>query len=79
MKKVYMVDHDRCAISTCGRPCIERCPVTITEKRRKPHQPKHEIPIRVKKSTNEIIIKSELCLKCGVCANVCPEKAIYLK
>jgi len=38
-----------------------------------------QFPIWVQKSTNKIRIDSESCLKCGVCANVCPAKAIYVK
>jgi ATP-binding cassette subfamily E protein 1 len=48
----------------------------ITEESKKPHYRK-EVPIRFKKTTQEIIIKSEICIKCGICANVCPRKAIY--
>ncbi|MBD3186242.1 ribosome biogenesis/translation initiation ATPase RLI [Candidatus Bathyarchaeota archaeon] len=79
MKKVYLVDYTRCSVSTCGRPCIEKCPFTISEKRRKQNQPRVEIPIRFKQSTGKIIILSELCIQCGICANVCPMKAIHVK
>ncbi|MHA1792158.1 MAG: ribosome biogenesis/translation initiation ATPase RLI [Promethearchaeota archaeon] len=79
MKKVYLVDRDRCSLDSCGRPCIEKCPVVISGKKKRGHEKKKEIPIRFKKSSGEIIIKSEFCLKCGICANVCPMDAIFVK
>ena len=78
MRKVYVVDYDRCTINMCGRPCITQCPITISAKKPKKHE-KVEIPIRVKDSTNQIIIHEEFCIKCGICANICPAKAIYVK
>ncbi|MHA1376617.1 MAG: ribosome biogenesis/translation initiation ATPase RLI [Promethearchaeota archaeon] len=79
MKKVYLVDYDSCNIRFCGRQCIKKCPITLSNARLKPNQKKQEVPIWVQKSTNQIKINSETCLKCGVCANVCPAKAIYVK
>ncbi len=79
MKKVYLVDYDLCSHNTCGRPCITKCPIHIQNENRKPHEPKQEVPIRLKKSTNKIIILSEYCLKCGICINMCPVNAIYSK
>ncbi|MHA1684134.1 MAG: ribosome biogenesis/translation initiation ATPase RLI [Promethearchaeota archaeon] len=79
MKKVYLVDYSRCSVNSCGRPCIKKCPLYISEKRRKPNSPKIEIPIRFKQSSGKIIIISEICIKCGICANACQMKAIYVK
>lgn len=79
MEKVYLVDYHRCQLDTCGRPCITQCPVVLSNARKKPNQPKDEVPIRVKKSTHQIIIKGEPCLQCGICANVCPVSAIHVK
>ncbi|MHA1192493.1 MAG: ribosome biogenesis/translation initiation ATPase RLI [Promethearchaeota archaeon] len=79
MKKVYLVDYDSCNIRFCGRQCIKKCPITLSNARLKPNKKKQEVPIWVQKSTNQIKINSETCLKCGVCANVCPAKAIYVK
>ncbi|MBN2151191.1 MAG: ribosome biogenesis/translation initiation ATPase RLI [Candidatus Lokiarchaeota archaeon] len=79
MKRVYVVDYSLCTIDTCGRPCIAKCPVNITSKTKTRARERTEIPIRVKESTNQIIIKSEFCIRCGVCANVCPVKAIHVK
>jgi len=79
MKKVYLVDYDSCNLRFCGRQCIKKCPITLSNARLKPNKKKQEIPIWVQKSTNKIRIDSESCLKCGVCANVCPAKAIYVK
>ncbi len=79
MKKVYLVDYDACQISSCGKPCIEKCPVVISNSRKKRPQDRHEEPITVKKSENHIIIHSEFCIKCGICVNICPAKAIYVK
>src|SRR5271157_605490 len=79
MKKVYVVDYQRCSITQCGRPCITKCPVSISARKKKKVEEKIEIPIRVKESTNQIIIHSEFCIKCGICANICPTKAIHVK
>jgi ATP-binding cassette subfamily E protein 1 len=79
MKKVFLVDYDACQFSSCGKPCIEKCPVVISNTRKKRPQDRHEEPIRVKKSESRIIIISELCIKCGICANICPAKAIFVK
>ncbi|MFX0102983.1 MAG: ribosome biogenesis/translation initiation ATPase RLI [Candidatus Hodarchaeota archaeon] len=77
MRKVYKIDYSRCSNSTCGRPCIEKCPIVISNKTRKKNQKKVEEPIRFKASTEKIIIKEEFCIKCGICANVCPLDAVY--
>ena len=79
MKKVYLVDYDSCNLRFCGRQCIKKCPITLSNARLKPNQKKQEIPIWVKNSTKEVKINSETCLKCGVCANVCPTNAIYVR
>jgi len=79
MKKVYLVDYDSCNLRFCGRQCIKKCPITLSNARLKPNQKKQVIPIWVKNSTNEVKINSESCLKCGVCANVCPTNAIYVR
>jgi ATP-binding cassette subfamily E protein 1 len=51
--------------------------MVITEERKKHENQRKEVPIRFKKSTEQIIIKSAICVKCGICLNVCPRKAIY--
>ncbi|MBD3194461.1 MAG: ATP-binding cassette domain-containing protein, partial [Candidatus Lokiarchaeota archaeon] len=79
MKKVYIVDYDLCKLRFCNRICIQKCPITLSNQRKKPHEKKDEIPIFLKKSTNQIRINDDLCLKCGACANVCPNSAIYVK
>ncbi len=79
MKKVYLVDYDSCNLRFCGRQCIKKCPITLSNARLKPDKKKQIVPIWVKNSTKEVKINSENCLKCGVCANVCPTKAIYVK
>ncbi len=78
MKKVYLVDYDSCNLRFCGRQCIKKCPITLSNATLKPNKKKLEVPIKVKKSTKQILINSDSCLKCGVCANVCPSKAIYV-
>ncbi len=78
MKKAYLVDYSKCTYNSCGRPCIKYCPVNITNK--KLQGKKKVFPaIDFKKSTNEIIIHSEYCIKCGICVNRCPRDAIYVK
>ena len=79
MEKVYLVDYDLCTLRFCNRICIQKCPITLSNKRKKSHQKKDEVPIYLKKSTNQIRINSKLCIKCGACANVCPNSAIYVK
>lgn len=79
MKKIYLIDYDLCTIRFCNRICIQKCPITLSNKRKKPHEKKDEVPIYLKKSTNQIRINDDLCLKCGACANVCPNSAIYVK
>jgi ATP-binding cassette subfamily E protein 1 len=79
MKKVYLVDYDSCNLRFCGRQCIKKCPITLSNARLKPNEKKQEIPIWVQKSTNQVRINDTSCLKCGVCANVCPPRAIYVK
>lgn len=46
---------------------------------RKPLPRKLLPAIDFKASTNEIIIHSEICIKCGICINKCPKNAIYVK
>ncbi len=79
MKKVFLVDYDACQFSSCGKPCIEKCPVVLSNARKKRPQDRHEEPIRIKKSESRIIILSEYCIKCGICVNICPAKAIFVK
>jgi ATP-binding cassette subfamily E protein 1 len=52
--------------------------MVLSEERKKDPRKKADPPIDFKKSTNQIIIHSEICIKCGICANVCPRKAIYV-
>ncbi len=79
MKKVYMVDYDLCNLRFCGRQCIKKCPITQSNARLKANKKKQEVPIYLQNSTKQIRIKDEGCLKCGICANMCPPKAIYIK
>jgi ATP-binding cassette subfamily E protein 1 len=79
MKKVFIVDYDLCAIRFCNRICIQKCPITLSNKKKKPHEKKDEVPIYLKRSTHQIRIDDDLCLKCGACANVCPNSAIFVK
>lgn len=79
MKKVYLVDYDRCNHNFCGRICIKKCPITLSNAQLKSHEKKKKVPIWFQNSTNKIRIKAENCLKCGVCVNVCPINAIYVK
>lgn len=79
MKKVYLVDYELCNTRFCGRQCIKKCPITLSNARLKPNQKKQEVPVWFQKSTKKIKIKDERCLKCGICVNVCPAKAIYVK
>ena len=79
MKKVYLVDYDLCNLRFCGRQCIKKCPITLSNARLKPNKKKEEVPIWLKKSAKQIKINDEGCLKCGICANMCPPKAIYVK
>lgn len=78
MKRVYLVDYSKCSYDSCGRPCISYCPVTITNIKLKGKQ-KIYPAIDFKKSTEQIIIHSEYCIKCGICINKCPRNAIYVK
>jgi ATP-binding cassette subfamily E protein 1 len=78
MKKAYLVDYSKCTYNSCGRPCIKDCPVTITNKKLAGKR-KTSPAIDFKRSTNEIIIHSEHCIKCGICLNRCPRGAIYVK
>ncbi len=79
MKKVYLIDYDRCSPRSCGFLCINKCPMILSEKHKKPNQRNKFPPIRIKKSTGKVIIKSGICIKCGICVNVCPCKAIFVK
>ncbi len=79
MNKVYLVDYDKCNRRFCGRQCIKKCPITLLNARLKPNKKKQEVPIWFQKSTKQIKIKHERCLKCGICVNICPAKAIYVK
>ena len=79
MKKVYLVDYDLCNLRFCGRQCIKKCPITQSNARLKTNKKKKEVPIWLQKSTKRIRINDEGCLKCGICANMCPPKAIYIK
>lgn len=76
MKKVYRIDYDKCDHRSCGRGCQTHCPVVLTNSRRKANEKKLEEPIRLKKKEDRIIIVGEYCLKCGICVNTCPRKAI---
>jgi ATP-binding cassette subfamily E protein 1 len=77
MKKIFLIDYDLCAPNSCGRQCEQKCPITLTNQKRKQHEKKDEVPIRLKKSIDQMIIISEFCIECGICLNVCPQKAIY--
>jgi len=79
MKKVYLVDYNRCNLRFCGRQCIKKCPITLSNARLKLNRKKRVVPIWFQNSTKKIKIKDERCLKCGICVNVCPAKAIYVK
>ena len=79
MKKVYLVDYDLCNLRFCGRQCIKKCPITLSNARLNPNKKKKEVPVWLQKSTKKIRINDEGCLKCGICANMCPSKAIYIK
>ena len=75
--KVFFVNYEMCSAQSCGLICIKKCPMVISEERKKHANQKKEVPIRYKNSTNRVIIISEICVKCGICVNVCPRKAIY--
>ncbi|MHA1451277.1 MAG: ribosome biogenesis/translation initiation ATPase RLI [Promethearchaeota archaeon] len=78
MKKAYLVDYSKCTYNSCGRPCIKDCPVNITNRKFKGK--KKVFPaIDFKRSTNEVIIHTEHCIKCGICVNRCPRDAIFVK
>ncbi len=77
MKKIFLIDYDLCSLNSCGQPCVKKCPISISNQRKKQHQKKDEVPIRYKKSTDKMIIIDEICIKCGICLNVCPRNAIY--
>ena len=77
MKKIFLIDYELCSLNSCGQPCIKKCPISISNQRKKQHHKKDEIPIRYKKSTDNMIIIDEICIKCGICLNVCPRNAIY--
>ncbi|MBY9005279.1 MAG: ribosome biogenesis/translation initiation ATPase RLI [Candidatus Lokiarchaeota archaeon] len=79
MKKTYLVDYDSCNLRFCGRQCIKKCPIKISNEKNKSHIKKQDVPIWLQKSTNQIKIKEDRCLKCGICLNVCPANAIYVK
>ena len=79
MKKVYLVDYDLCNHHFCGRVCVNKCPITLSNARLNAHQKKKEVPIWFQNSTKKIRIEAEKCLKCGICVNVCPNNAIYVK
>jgi len=83
MKKVYLVDYTVCTPTSCNTLCIQKCPMNprVSKMKNLPKgtPPPKEAPIRLKKSTNQIIIKSALCIKCGICVNVCPAHAIFVK
>lgn len=74
-----MVDYELCTLRFCNRICIQKCPINVSNQRKKSHEKTDEVPIFLKASTNQIRIRSEDCLKCGICANVCPNSAIYVK
>ena len=77
MKKIYLIDYDLCSLNSCGQPCVTKCPISLSNQRKKQHHKKDEVPIRYKKSTDKMIIIDEFCIKCGICLNVCPRNAIY--
>lgn len=81
LKKVYLVDYSKCSYNSCGRPCITFCPVTLRNERLHGKVARRELPpaIDFKKSTNQIIIHSDVCIKCGICINKCPKNAVYVK
>ncbi len=79
MKKVYLVDYDLCTQRFCGRICITKCPITLSNANVKPNKKKQEIPIYFQESAKKVRINEDVCLKCGICLNICPTNAIYVK
>lgn len=77
MKKVFLIDYDLCSPRSCNRLCVAKCPISLSNDRKKSHIKKDEVPIKYKKSADKMIIIDELCLSCGICLNVCPRNAIY--
>ncbi len=80
MKRVYLVDYAKCSYNSCGRPCITYCPVELTNKQKRKKRPVKVYPaIDFKKSSNQIIIHEEICIRCGICINKCPKNAVFVK
>ncbi len=77
MKKVFLIDYDLCSPKACTRICIKGCPISQSNQRKKPHIKKDEVPIKYKKSSDQIIIDHDICIGCGICLNICPRNAIY--
>ncbi|MFX0064451.1 MAG: ribosome biogenesis/translation initiation ATPase RLI [Candidatus Hermodarchaeota archaeon] len=74
MKKITVVDRDRCKPDSCSYRCIKLCPLNRTGKKSNPVIVPRGIKLSVKSSIPRI--NERICLNCNICVNACFNRAI---
>ncbi|MEM1584124.1 MAG: ribosome biogenesis/translation initiation ATPase RLI [Nitrososphaerota archaeon] len=65
--RVAVLDREKCDSRKCGIPCIRFCPPV-----------RNDIEAIKMGDDSYPVIVEPLCIGCGICANKCPFKAIYI-
>ncbi|MHA1449511.1 MAG: ribosome biogenesis/translation initiation ATPase RLI [Candidatus Hodarchaeales archaeon] len=67
MRKIVVLDRNKCRPGSCNYLCIKNCPVVRKEKRN---------AIRLKPKSPYPVINEKICISCGICVSSCPWHAI---
>ncbi|MFW9991164.1 MAG: ribosome biogenesis/translation initiation ATPase RLI [Candidatus Odinarchaeota archaeon] len=69
MKKIVVLDRNRCRPGACDYVCIKACPLVNDKKRPR-------AAIRLKKKTVFPVVNESICIACGICISRCPWRAL---